>query len=42
MLQKNFMFLAENGEDTIAISDASEFAINTELLLKDGEDISFS
>ena len=32
--------LAENGEDTIAISDSSEFAINTELLLKDGEDIS--
>lgn len=32
--------LAENGEDTIAISDASEFAINTELLLNEGEDIS--
>jgi prolyl-tRNA synthetase len=32
--------LAENGEDTIAISDSSEFAINTEVLLKEGEDIS--
>ena len=32
--------MAENGEDTIAISDASEFAINTELLLNEGEDIS--
>ena len=31
--------LADNGEDTIAVSDTSEFAINTELLLKDGEDI---
>ena len=37
---EEFHVLAENGEDTIAISDASEFAINTELLLKDGEDIS--
>ena len=36
---EEFHVLAENGEDTIAISDASEFAINTELLLKDGEDI---
>ena len=37
---EEFHVLAENGEDTIAISDASEFAINTELLLNDGEDIS--
>ena len=36
---EEFHVLAENGEDTIAISDSSEFAINTELLLKDGEDI---
>ena len=36
---EEFHVLAENGEDTIAVSDASEFAINTELLLKDGEDI---
>ena len=31
---EEFHVLAENGEDTIAISDASEFAINTELLLE--------
>ena len=37
---EEFHVLAENGEDTIAISDASEFAINTELLLNDGDDIS--
>ena len=37
---EEFHILAENGEDTIAISDASEFAINTELLLNEGEDIS--
>ena len=37
---EEFHVLAENGEDTIAVSDSSEFAINTELLLKDGEDIS--
>ena len=37
---EEFHVLAENGEDTIAISDASEFAINTELLLREGEDIS--
>jgi prolyl-tRNA synthetase len=36
---EEFHVLAENGEDTIAISSGSEFAINTELLLKDGEDI---
>ena len=37
---EEFHVLAENGEDTIAVSDSSEFAINTELLLKEGEDIS--
>ena len=37
---EEFHVLAENGEDTIAVSDASEFAINSELLLNDGEDIS--
>ena len=36
---EEFHVLAETGEDTIAISTASEFAINTELLLKEGEDI---
>ena len=36
---EEFHVLAETGEDTIAVSTASEFAINTELLLKDGEDI---
>jgi prolyl-tRNA synthetase len=38
-VSEEFHVLAENGEDTIAISDESEFAINTELLLKEGEDI---
>ena len=37
---EEFHVLAERGEDTIAVSDSSEYAINTELLLKDGEDIS--
>tara|TARA_B100000902_G_scaffold24012_1_gene28889 strand:- start:984 stop:2264 length:1281 start_codon:yes stop_codon:yes gene_type:complete len=37
---EEFHVLAENGEDTIAVSDESEFAINTELLLKEGEDMS--
>ena len=37
---EEFHILAENGEDTIAVSNESEFAINTELLLKDDEDIS--
>ena len=37
---EEFHVLAENGEDTIAVSDSSEFAINTELLLEEGEDIS--
>jgi len=36
---EEFHVLAENGEDTIAVSDGSEFAINTELLLSKGEDI---
>ena len=36
---EEFHVLAENGEDTIAISDGSEFAINTELLLKENDDI---
>ena len=36
---EEFHVLAENGEDTIAISDSSDFAINTELLLEDGKDI---
>ena len=36
---EEFHVLAETGEDTIAISNTSEFAINTELLLKEGEDI---
>ena len=36
---EEFHVLAENGEDTIAISDSSDFAINTELLLEEGEDI---
>ena len=38
-VSEEFHVLAENGEDTIAVSDSSEFAINTELLLKDGEDL---
>jgi len=37
---EEFHILAENGEDTIAVSDSSNFAINTELLLKEGEDLS--
>ena len=36
---EEFHVLADNGEDTIAISTNSEFAINTELLLEEGEDI---
>ena len=36
---EEFHVLAENGEDTIAVSDSSEFAINSELLLNEGEDI---
>ena len=37
---EEFHVLAETGEDTIAVSNSSEYAINTELLLKEGEDIS--
>ena len=37
---EEFHVLAETGEDTIAVSNSSEYAINTELLLKVGEDIS--
>ncbi len=37
---EEFHILAENGEDSIAVSDSSEFAINTELLLKEGEELS--
>ena len=36
---EEFHVLAENGEDTIAVSDSSDFAINTELLLEEGEAI---
>ena len=36
---EEFHVLAENGEDTIAVSDSSDFAINTELLLKEGDDL---
>jgi prolyl-tRNA synthetase len=36
---EEFHVLAETGEDTIAVGDSSEYAINTELLLKEGEDI---
>ena len=36
---EEFHVLAENGEDTIAVSNGSEFAINTELLLKEGENL---
>lgn len=38
-VSEEFHILAENGEDTIAVSDSSDFAINTELLLKEGEDL---
>ena len=36
---EEFHVLAENGEDTIAVSDSSDFAINTELLFEEGEDL---
>ena len=36
---EEFHVLADNGEDTIAVSDSSDFAINTELLLEDGADL---
>jgi prolyl-tRNA synthetase len=38
---EEFHVLAETGEDTIAVSSSSEYAINTELLLKEGDDISY-
>jgi len=38
-VSEEFHILAENGEDTIAVSDSSDFAINTELLLKEGEEL---
>ena len=38
-ISEEFHILAENGEDTIAVSDSSDFAINTELLLKEGEEL---
>ena len=38
-VSEEFHVLAENGEDTIAVSDSSDFAINTELLLEDGDDL---
>jgi prolyl-tRNA synthetase len=38
-VSEEFHILAETGEDTIAVSDSSDFAINTELLLKEGEDL---
>ena len=38
-VSEEFHILAENGEDTIAVSDSSDFAINTELLLQEGEDL---
>ena len=37
---EEFHVLAETGEDTIAVSNSSEYAINTELLLKEGDDMS--
>ena len=36
---EEFHVLADNGEDTIAVSDSSDFAINTELLLEEGENL---
>ena len=38
-VSEEFHVLAENGEDTIAVSDSSEYAINTEVLLKNNENI---
>ena len=35
---EEFHVLAENGEDTLAVSDKSDFAVNAELLLEDGQD----
>ena len=38
-VSEEFHVLAENGEDTIAVSDSSEYAINTEVLIKNNESI---
>jgi prolyl-tRNA synthetase len=38
-VSEEFHVLAENGEDTIAVSDSSEYAINTEVLLKNNKSI---
>ena len=35
---EEFHVLAENGEDTLAVSDKSDYAVNAELLLEDGQD----
>ena len=35
---EEFHVLAENGEDTLAVSDTSDYAVNAELLLEDGQD----
>ena len=38
-VSEEFHVLADNGEDTIAVSDSSDFAINAELLLEKGDDL---
>ena len=35
---EEFHVLAENGEDTLAVSDSSDYAVNAELLLKNDQD----
>ena len=35
---EEFHVLAENGEDTLAVSDASDYAVNAEILLENGQD----
>ena len=35
---EEFHVLAENGEDTLAVSDTSNYAVNAELLLEDDQD----
>ena len=35
---EEFHVLAENGEDTLAVSDSSDFAVNAELLLENDQD----
>ena len=37
---EEFHVLAENGEDTLAASDSSDYAVNAELLLEDGQNAS--